>query len=346
MHLTRSTGHSEIYGLITGTLLLLLVAACSRPIKDLPVYYDKAPIKNNDELHVGFIGVGCFLIQRGEDAILTDPFVSNPSSGKVVFGKIRIDTAIVNQYIPETQNIRMVIIGHSHYDHLLDLPYIASRLNDDVSVCGNETMLHTMAPYHLKQPLESMNNKTGNIDRKGQWTYSVDSSIRIMPFVSKHPPHMLGIELYKGPLNNDLEKTPLKAKKWKSGLTLSYLIDFMNKTHKGTVDYRIFFQSSPADQPMGFYPVEMNDEKKVDIAILSAGAVKSVDTYPKEILEQTNPAVLVLAHWENFFRPKDAPLKQVSRGDIPKFLQYLQPLFPGDRPFYLPAPGSSFSYRH
>lgn len=339
--------HSHNYllaKLITG-LVLLGLTSCTRPIGNLPVHFGKAETAETlaeGILHIEFLGVGSFLISYRNDAVLTDPFLSNPSFMRVLFGRIKPNKNRVDQYLPDVSKVRMTIAGHSHYDHILDLPYIATKLNDDVLLCGNQTMVHTIAPAQLNQKSVSMNAKAGNATNLGEWIYSANGQVRTMAFLSQHPPHFGNVILYNNPIDKDRKHVPAKTRKWKCGQTLSYLIDFLDESN-GKPAYRIFFQSSPAPKPNGFYPPELNEEKTVDVAILSSAMTDGEDSYPMDILEFTQAKDVVLAHWENFFRSRNRKLKQVLKGDLEPVVQQLDSILkPQNRRLILPGPGSSW----
>ncbi|HIB77646.1 MAG TPA: MBL fold metallo-hydrolase, partial [Flavobacteriales bacterium] len=207
-------------------LSAILVGSCSRPIGDLPIHFghdDLESSRSDKKLHIEFLGVGSFLISYQNDAVLTDPFLSNPSTFKVLFGRIKPNEKRIDQYLPNVGNVRMTIVGHTHYDHILDLPYISTKLRDDVLLCGNQTMVHTMAPAKPKQKLISMNQIAGSAFNLGQWVYSANNRVRVMAFLSEHPPHFGNIILFKNPIYKDLKHVPAKTRKWKCGQTLSYL---------------------------------------------------------------------------------------------------------------------------
>jgi len=60
----------------------------------LPVFVVVA--QNDITTEIRYYGTGCLTIQRGDDALLTDPYVSNLSSTKVALGKVKTDVDYVN----------------------------------------------------------------------------------------------------------------------------------------------------------------------------------------------------------------------------------------------------------
>ena len=52
---------------------------------------------------------------------------------------------------PSLARTQAILAGHSHYDHLMDLPYITSRYAPQATVYGNDTMVNLLAPANVKR---------------------------------------------------------------------------------------------------------------------------------------------------------------------------------------------------
>jgi glyoxylase-like metal-dependent hydrolase (beta-lactamase superfamily II) len=112
----------------------------------------------HDSVKIHYIGCGGYLIRRGNDAVLIDPYFSNASLSSMQ--SLRTDSALVatffyenfnntrdislknaknskntegvSQQISNIQNddlaaqnvIKAIVMSHAHHDHLADLPYI------------------------------------------------------------------------------------------------------------------------------------------------------------------------------------------------------------------------------
>lgn len=183
----------------------------------------------SDELSVEFNGVANFYIHYKGNAVLTDPFISNPSMGKVMFGKIESDTDLIDKFQPKTHNISMVCIGHAHYDHILDLPYFAPYLNKNAKILGSKNSADMAKTLNLQQEIISVNENLATPLKAGQWFYNADSSVRIMPAKSAHLPHIMGLHLYHGEYKKELTDFPNKGKQFIQDETIAYLIDFVEK---------------------------------------------------------------------------------------------------------------------
>ena len=83
----------------------------------------------------------------------------------------------------------------------------------------------------------------------------------------------------------------------------AYLIDFLDE---GRPVFRVYFQDSGTNEPVGYVPVTLLREKRVDVALLCVwGDFHRLRRHPEGILENTRPRHAVLGHWEDFFVTQD-----------------------------------------
>lgn len=276
---------------------------------------------------IRYYGTACFTIQRGDNVLLTDPFISNPPLAQLMFGKVKTDVAYVEKFInPATfRNVKMVIAGHAHYDHLLDLPYLSKYLSDSTILVGNKTAKHILAYYKLPQPMVVVNDSLGTDSTLGKWIYSADSTMRTMAFKSMHPPHFAGLNLLNKRYASDLKSEPLLMADWQEGKTVAYLVDWIKE---GIIAYRAYFSSSLAKAPFGLFPKEIIAQRKVDDMFLSAALFNDFDKAPKPHIDLVQPKRILLMHWENFFRSKEKSTKPIDASALQKLLTQLKTNYP------------------
>ena len=272
---------------------------------------------------IRYYGTGCFTIQRGDQALFTDPFISNPSSSQVMFGQVKTDVDYVEKYInPATfRKVKMVVAGHGHYDHLMDMPYLSRYIPEDAMIVTNRTAKHILAYYDLPQQSFAVNDLLGNAQKEGFWVYSADESIRVMAFESQHPPHFAGINLMSKRYTEDLVAEPLMMKDWQEGKTLAFLVDFLEED---TVAYRMYFSSSLAKAPWGLLPKQLIEERAVDDVFISAALYDDFDKAPRPVIDLCKPRRVILMHWENFFRSKEKEAKALNNAELQKLIGKLE----------------------
>jgi len=178
------------------------------------------PVKEN-ELSIQYFGIGSTLISYKGKSVFTDPCFSTPSLQEVAFGRVVTDTALIKLLKPTLQHVKFTLIGHAHYDHLMDLPYLATHhLPKKSTVIGCQTAENLIASANIPQKFVIANVLKGNYETSGKWIFSKDSTIRVMVFAGHHPPQIariikFGIGKVKAPLNEIPQLKPVNGKRAK-----------------------------------------------------------------------------------------------------------------------------------
>ena len=305
-----------------------------------------------------YLGCGGYYMEHAGNAILIDPFFSNTSFSSVAVKKIRTEPKDVKFALDSVREdlfnkVNAVFVAHSHYDHLMDVPYVFNHYLDeskpDLKIHGTESMKAIIGTVIDPVHIGTLENNLADLNNVGTWVKVGDGSIRVLPVYSSHAPHykiIFPIRLYKGkgkPIKGyATDTTKTCASRWKGGKTLSFLIDFMQEQK---VQFRIFFQSSASAPPDGFFPKSLLDRHKVDLAILGAASFDYVNHYPDSLIKRICPDKILISHWEDFFRPYDEyPKRFVRLTNFKEFLLRLDKRYPwrnreGDEMFYFPEPG-------
>lgn len=263
--------------------------------------------------------------------------------------KIKSDPSRIERFIAplkdSMKDVGAILVAHSHYDHLMDIPYIAKVWAANAKIYGSLTMTHILASALPSERLESLNHAAASFTSPGKWFYVDGGRIRFMAIRSEHAPHFLGIKFFKGEYSADLKELPQRASEWLEGKTFTFLIDFMGEGPKKEAEFRIFYQDAASNPPSGFPPpfAEVEDQKRIDVAILCVAGFEQVRNYPESIIRRLSPRFVVLVHWEDFFsplpsNPKD--IRTVPGSDIEEFVERLAVVMPADAKLEMPFPGA------
>lgn len=275
--------------------------------------------KGKHAVNLGYFGCGNMIIEQDGDAIMTDPFFSNQRPLKVL-GKIQTKPELFELWKGRVQSqvskgsVRAALVSHTHYDHVMDLPTLLQShyFNKMENVYGNS---------YLPKMMVNFRKEGVNINELANEWVNVSPKIRFLAIESNHAPQSGKKLLMNKPLDAEYFKDNLiwpndkvKASKWTTGKTYSFLVDFIDND---TV--RFFIQTSASQYPDGRPPQEELAKKKVDIAVLCYASTMNVDDYPKSIEKQLNPSKIVIVHWEDFFRePKNEDDVRMVRKTNPK----------------------------
>ncbi len=249
-----------------------------------------------------FTGAGGFYLGDAGSAILVDPFLSNPGLWPVLsLQKLKTDTAMVDRYLPITEQINAVLVGHAHYDHALDIPYVFSKLSPNARLYGSETLTNMLASQLPGARRINVEPHMARDASGGEWL-TVTPSLRVLPIASEHSPHVGRFIVANGKLHEAMQQLPADSLDWIAGTTLSYLVDFLDAG--GRVAYRAFVQTSSANPPKGLPPKAiLDDGYPVNVAVICAANFTNVKNYPETLLGSLQPRQVVIVHWEKFWEP-------------------------------------------
>lgn len=249
-----------------------------------------------------FTGVGGFYLGDASTAILVDPFFSNPGLWKVAsLRDLQSDTVTIDRHLPVVDKVRALLVGHGHYDHAMDVPYVFSKLPQEARLLGSETLIHQVAS--AVPPLRRVNVEPALAEnlKGGSWIF-VTPRLRVMPIASEHAPHVGSWVFAGGKMREALAHLPADSLDWKAGTTISYLVDFLDEG--GRVYYRVFVQTSSSNPPKGIPPPEvLADGYPVNVAVLCAANYTNVSEYPETLLAALKPREVIIVHWEKFWDP-------------------------------------------
>ncbi|WP_194790353.1 MBL fold metallo-hydrolase [Pseudomonas sp. UFMG81] len=282
-------------------LVLLCLAGCAKDLNGTEPT-TQAPKPSGPSLQ--YLGVGGWLLHWRGETLLLAPSFSNPAFPPVF---VKANEQRIDDLMPDARDAKVLLIGHAHYDHLLDVPHIMRKQAPQAIAYGNEEAGHLLAGAGLKSRFVNMQPKMVTVRRGNrakpqivtQDRWEPNGAFRFMAIESQHAPHIAGINLLEGTrYREDLTQLPTYVRRWPGGQTLAWLIDLLDE--KGEPVYRIHYQDSASNPPYGFPPI-LQDGKRIDIAIICAASTDQVQLYPDALLDVIKPRLMVYGHWEDFF---------------------------------------------
>lgn len=289
--------------------MLVLLVACSKPLPEhwhslQPVAASAATTAAPDSagLQVQFLGAGGIFLQAADQALLGDPFFSNPPLSRWLFGReLPVRTDLIDAHLPPLQAVKGILVGHGHFDHALDIPYVAGKLPDTVKIYGSESIPNLLAAQLPAQRLVDLSPQMASADQPGEWVY-LTPQLRVLPILSEHSPHLGAMVLASEHITQPRLTPPYSMFDWQAGTSLSYVIDFLANAGDQAVQFRVFYQSSSSSAPVGFPPQWVLEQGiPFDLAILCAANYDHVEHYPEGILQRLQPRHVMLIHWERFW---------------------------------------------
>ena len=177
----------ELQGLIQmfkSALLACLgatLASCAGSSADLtPVSSDRVACEEpspGSPLEIRYLGSGGHLIRRGSSAIMTAPFFSNPGLLRVGVGSISPDSARIDAAVEKIiesggrfDDVQAILVGHAHYDHLMDVPRVWREYTPNAKIFGSLTAKHILRGFDVPDDqIEALNSNAASRWAAGRW---------------------------------------------------------------------------------------------------------------------------------------------------------------------------------
>ncbi|HUP42841.1 MAG TPA: hypothetical protein VM599_06485 [Thermoanaerobaculia bacterium] len=263
-----------------------------------------------DKVVVRYLGAGGLYVEWRGQAILLGPFFSNPGKVEFLRGPIRFRWGSIRKGLEgmPMERVGAILAGHSHYDHIGDLPVIAGRLAPWTRVYVNRSGANAFEPF------PRLRDRTEVLDcTEGKWVRLQDARRRPLPFRlrvlrSSHAPHVDGVTLMK-------HTTEARSEPWGerrycdlgAGQPYALVIDLLDPDSEGAEDeaavrYRIHYQDSASAAPDGIPPRELLD-RPYDLAVVCMASAHLVRPYPAGLVEAIRPRHVLVTHYDDFFRP-------------------------------------------
>jgi L-ascorbate metabolism protein UlaG (beta-lactamase superfamily) len=256
---------------------------------------DQRSAGKSNQVVLKYLGTAGWEITDGTTVILIDPYLSRINgpappgggSGHPLAGDTRPaygwndvaspDVAAIGSHI---QRADFVLVTHTYYDHILDVPHIA--LKTRAAVIGTESTENVMRAYGV--PEEQLLTVRGGED------YQFTSfSLKVIPSIHSPLDHKHYFSSATAPAGM---KAPLTLEQiHPEGGTLAYLIRFHS--------HQIL-----AFGGMNFIEREMVGLEP-DVALIGAGASrKEIYDYSGRLMRDLHyPAIVLPTHWDNFLAP-------------------------------------------
>jgi L-ascorbate metabolism protein UlaG (beta-lactamase superfamily) len=259
---------------------------------------DQQIAEKSNRVVLKYLGTAGWEISDGSTVVLIDPYLSRINgpappgggSGHSIAGETRRaygwndiaspDLAVIDAHI---QRADFILVTHTHYDHVLDVPHIARQTG--AAVIGTESTENVMRAYGV--PEEQLLTVRGGED------YQFSSfSLKVIPSIHSPLDHKHYFSSTTAPGGM---KAPLTLEQiHPEGGTLAYLIRFHG--HQilafGGMNYI-------EREIVGLEP---------DVALIGAGASrKEIYDYSGRLMRALHsPALVLPTHWDNFLAPYGA----------------------------------------
>lgn len=250
-------------------------------------------------LDVAWLGVAGYRLTYERQSIYLDPYVSRVSFRDTLRrGPALPDPALIERHIRPPGEVLGVLVGHTHFDHAIDVPAIARRF--DCPAYGSDSLQRLMALHGEAE--RAVHVEPHRAYELGPFTVTFVPSV--------HSKLLLG---YKVPYDGELtceHLDGLKPGAYRCGQVYGIHIEVAGATlyHQGSANL-------------------LDDEirhRGVDVFLAGIAGRSFTPDYWRRIIGALEPRTIVASHFDDFFRPVDAPLGfslNVNLGAFPEEIE-------------------------
>ncbi len=241
-------------------------------------------------LSVRWLGTAGFELTAAEGhVLLIDPYFTRVGLGRYLFGSISPDPDAVTRGVGRADG---VLVGHSHFDHVMDVPLIARRTGSHV--------FGSRSTSNLLQGLGLPEHQFTALDKDKKTTFEV-GPFKVTAIPSLHSRFAIGNNV---PYPGDIPCTcdiALRGKDYRCGDVFSFLIDYHGFT---------LYHLGSANLAEDTIPAEARD---VDLLLLCIAARFATERFVPRALSALTPKTVVPMHYDNMWRSPDKPLMLLPR---------------------------------
>lgn len=250
-------------------------------------------------LSVQWLGTAGFALRCDGHTLLVDPYLTRASLFACATRRLEPDRAAIRRHVPAADAI---VLGHTHFDHALDAPAIARATG--ARVYGSRSAVALCRASGLPDAqvvdVETPSRSRPHEEEVGPFR------LRFVP--STHSKLAFGRVPFDGDLS-DCDEVPLGLTRYRCGAVFGVEIRAAGRTifHVGSAD---LVEERLADGPRG-----------VDLALVCVAGWTSTPRYPERIVRALQPSAVLLSHWDDFFRPLEAPLRALPAMQLPRLVE-------------------------
>ncbi|MFO0749228.1 MAG: MBL fold metallo-hydrolase [Myxococcota bacterium] len=263
-------------------------------------------------LAIRWLGTAGFELRAAGTTLLIDPYLTRVGLGRFLTRRLVPDEARISAYVPEAD---AVLVGHSHFDHVMDVPSIARR-----------TGAHVYGSASTANLMQAMGLPTAQVTAFAparKTTFEV-GPFRVTAVPSEHSRFALGKHVpYAGDIPCTCE-VKLKGSQYRCGDVFSFLVE-----HAG---YRIYHMGS-ANLVEDAIPTEA---KGADLLLLCIAARFATERFVPRVLGALSPARVMPMHYDNMFRAAEKPMWLLPRTAFGRFVDDVRQVSPSFELMTLP----------
>jgi L-ascorbate metabolism protein UlaG (beta-lactamase superfamily) len=261
-----------------------------------------------------WLGTAGFTLTTPERTVVLDPFVTRPSLWSLLARRLEPNEDEIARWIPKADD---VLIGHAHYDHVLDGPSVCKRTGARFIGSRSACNVARAAGVPERQIIEA----EGGVD--------IPCGHHV---TARGLPALHGRVYGVIPLPGEIVRPPVwppRNRELRCGQVFNWFVEYR---HDGAEPLRVLHVDS-AD-----YFRSALEGIRADVLCLCAIGRNYRPRYLEEIVEITRPRWIVPCHWDWLFGSLDEPMRELPGVNLSGFVDEIRAL--DVEPVLLPFGGS------
>jgi L-ascorbate metabolism protein UlaG (beta-lactamase superfamily) len=301
----QSSRASAYLGAVRKPILLLAMLAifgCARP----PESPANTPVPSagarSAPLSLTYLGVAGWRLESGENVLLVDPHFSRLD----IQGKEPLvpDQGAIARYAPARADA--ILVGHSHHDHLLDVPDVARRTG--ATILGTASTLNVARAAGLPETRLIDLTGGGKSSTQGPWTIKAVRSLHSLTGAPSIPiPREITL--------------PMNADAYAEGGVLDYFVTGFGRT--------VVFISTA-----NLIDAELAGNR-ADVAIVATGLREKIPDYTcRTVRALGSPRLVIANHFDAWWRPlgpQQMDIDEEGRKSLAMFPAEVEQCAPGTK---------------
>jgi L-ascorbate metabolism protein UlaG (beta-lactamase superfamily) len=258
-----------------------------------------------ESVRVRWLGTAGFAIEHAGHCLLIDPYLTRASLARCIAARLRPDVDAIRRYASRADAI---VVGHTHFDHALDVPEIARVTGARVFGSRSAAALCRAngVPDGSVDVVEREPGSDPVVREVGPF------ALRFVP--SAHSRLLLGRVPFAGEIA-DCEHVPARVPDFRCGAVFGVEIRVAGRTlfHLGSAEL--------LDASL--------DASHVDLLLMCVAGWTSGRDVPERAVRHLAPGAVLLSHWDDFLRPIGEPARPLPAIQLPRFVERLTRAAPG-----------------
>lgn len=255
---------------------------------------------------VRWMGTAHVELRSGNDVLLLDPYCSRPDKREVFFRPLRPRMDRIRSYVEGIQGtVRAIAVGHTHFDHALDIPETARLTGAAVLGSASLDTLLTLSGLPGRVTVCSPHKP-----------YALGNGMALTMIPSRHGLILSRLLLLEGEIDGGCA-LPLRFVRYRLGAMHAIMAEMGGTTflHVGSA---------------GFSEDALKNIR-CDVLFLCVSGWKNTPGYPEQLLEMVQPSCVVPIHHDDFTLPlmEGRPARILKSADLGNFMMRLRTCRPG-----------------